>query len=85
MQTNRYPTTVYLSVPEMLRLVQRKGLSACIAGVADRIVREFLRWNEFDKSARVACPSDVGVIELTPRHKPRDGRWPSRSSATVAN
>jgi ornithine cyclodeaminase len=29
-------------------------------------VREFLRWNEFDKSARVACHSDVGVIELMP-------------------
>jgi len=66
MQPNRFPTTVYLSAPEMIRLVQRKGLSACIAGIADRISREFLRWNEFDKSARVACHSDVGVIELMP-------------------
>ncbi|MDB5731874.1 MAG: ornithine cyclodeaminase, partial [Variovorax sp.] len=66
MTTSRYPTTLYLSAPEMIRLVQRKGLSACIAGVAQRIEREFLRWNEFDKSARVACHSDVGVIELMP-------------------
>ena len=66
MQSNRYPTTVYLSVPEMVRLIHRKGLSACIAGVAARIEREFLRWKEFDKSARVACHSDVGVIELMP-------------------
>ena len=64
MLTNQYPTTLYLSAPEMIRLIQRKGLSACIAGVADRIEREFLRWKEFDKSARVACHSDVGVIEL---------------------
>ena len=66
MLTNQYPTTLYLSAPEMIRLIQRKGLSACIAGVADRIEREFLRWKEFDKSARVACHSDVGVIELMP-------------------
>ena len=66
MQTRRYPTTVYLSAPEMIRLVQRKGLCACIAGVADRIEREFLRWNAFDKVARVACHSDLGVIELMP-------------------
>jgi ornithine cyclodeaminase len=66
MLTSRYPTTVYLSAPEMIRLIRRKGVSACIAGVADRIEREFLRWNEFDKSARVACHSDVGVIELMP-------------------
>ena len=61
-----YPTTLYLSAPEMIRLVRRKGLSACIGGIAARIEREFLRWNDFDKSARVACHSDVGTIELMP-------------------
>jgi len=66
MTSSRYPTTLYLSAPEMIRLVQRKGLSACIAGIAARIEREFLRWNDFDKSARVAAYSDVGVIELMP-------------------
>ena len=66
MPANRYPTTVYLSAPEMVRLIRCKGISACIAGVAERIAREFLRWNAFDKSARVACHSDVGVIELMP-------------------
>ncbi len=66
MSNSVYPATVYLSAPEMVRLIQRKGVSACIAGVAERIEREFLRWNEFDKSARVACHSDVGVIELMP-------------------
>ena len=59
-------TTVYIGVPDMIRIVQRKGLSACIAGVAERIERDFLRWNHFDKSARVACHSDDGVIELMP-------------------
>jgi len=66
MPPHRHTTTVYLSAPDMIRLVRRKGLSACIAGVAERIEREFLRWNEFDKSARLACHSAVGVIELMP-------------------
>ena len=63
---HHHPATLYLSAPDMVRLVRRKGLSACIAGVAERIEREFLRWNEFDKSARLACHSAVGVIELMP-------------------
>jgi ornithine cyclodeaminase len=66
MQADSHPTTVYLSASDMVRLVRRKGLSACIAGVAQRIEREFLRWNDFDKSARLACHSEVGVIELMP-------------------
>ena len=66
MPAQRPLTTVYIGVPDMVRIVQRKGLSACIADVAGRIERDFLRWNHFDKSARVACHSDEGVIELMP-------------------
>ena len=66
MQTPTVPVTAYIGVPDMIRIVQRKGLSACIADVAGRIERDFLRWNHFDKSARVACHSDEGVIELMP-------------------
>jgi ornithine cyclodeaminase len=58
--------TLYLGAADMVRMVRRKGLSACIAGVADRIEREFRRWHAFDKSPRVACHSKVGVIELMP-------------------
>jgi ornithine cyclodeaminase len=60
------PSTVYLSADDVIRLVQRVGLPRCIAGVAERIERDFLRWAEFDKSARVACHSHDGVIELMP-------------------
>jgi ornithine cyclodeaminase len=59
-------STLYLSVEDLVSLVQRKGLSACIAGVAQRIEQEFLRWEAFDKSARLACHSNDGVIELMP-------------------
>ncbi|MEO7335654.1 MAG: ornithine cyclodeaminase [Caldimonas sp.] len=66
MSSTRHPSTLYLGAEHMVRLVQRKGLPACIAGIAARIERDFLRWNEFDKSARVACHSAGGVIELMP-------------------
>lgn len=60
------PRCVYLSADDVVRLVQRAGLSHCIAGMAERIERDFLRWPDFDKSARVACHSEDGVIELMP-------------------
>ena len=66
MRTHKHPTTTYISAADMIRLVQRKGLSACIAGIAERIAHDLLRWNEFDKSARVASHSRDGVIELMP-------------------
>ena len=66
MSRSSFPTTTYLSAGDVVRLVHTKGLGACIAGVAERIERDFLRWGEFDKSARVACHSDEGVIELMP-------------------
>jgi ornithine cyclodeaminase len=54
---SRLPPTVYLSADDVIRLVRHIGLPHCIAGVAERIERDFLRWSEFDKSARVACHS----------------------------
>jgi ornithine cyclodeaminase len=57
---------LYLSPDDVVRIVQRVGLSRCIAGVAERIERDFLRWSQFDKSARIACHSRDGVIELMP-------------------
>ena len=66
MTDSRHPATMYLGVHDVVRLVQRKGVPACIAGVAARIERDFLRWHEFDKSPRLACHSRDGVIELMP-------------------
>lgn len=59
-------STAYLSVQDMVLLVQKMGLPACIAGIAQRIEADFLRWPEFDKTARVAAHSADGVIELMP-------------------
>lgn len=43
----------------------------CIAEIAERIQQDFLRWPQFDKSARVACHSAQGVIELMPIADPQ--------------
>ena len=66
--TNNKPSvsTLYISAPEMAQLINTQGVQKCIAGIADNIRADFLRWNEFDKSARVANHSEDGVIELMP-------------------
>jgi len=62
----RHTGTLYLSAPEAAELVRRHGLESCIATVARHIREDFLRWNDFDKTARVAAHSRDGVIELMP-------------------
>ncbi|KRB27158.1 ornithine cyclodeaminase [Acidovorax sp. Root70] len=59
-------STLYLSAPDVIALVQRKGVEPCLRGIADYIQDDFLRWSAFDKSARVASHSRDGVIELMP-------------------
>ena len=66
MSNTRAPLTIFLGARHMIQLVQRKGLAACIAGVAKRIEADLLRWNEFDKAPRLASHSGRGVIELMP-------------------
>jgi ornithine cyclodeaminase len=58
--------TLFLSVAHVVELVRRVGLPPCIAGVAAQIEADYRRWNDFDKSARVAAHSAEGVIELMP-------------------
>jgi ornithine cyclodeaminase len=59
-------TTRHLGTDDVVEWVRQVGLGQCIAQVAARIERDFLRWSDFDKSARVACHSRDGVIELMP-------------------
>lgn len=58
--------TRFLSPGDVAELVSRRGLPTCLAEMADAIQQDFLRWPEFDKTARVAAHSAVGVIELMP-------------------
>ena len=62
----RDTATLYLSVSHVVQLVRQTGLSACLAGVAQRIEADYRRWPEFDKSPRLACHSSDGVVELMP-------------------
>jgi ornithine cyclodeaminase len=58
--------THFLSAEDAARLVARKGVAECLQGMAHCLVQDFLRWPEFDKTARVAAHSPDGVIELMP-------------------
>lgn len=58
--------TCFLDVPATYRLVADIGVPRFLTELADTIRADYLRWQEFDKSPRVACHSNVGVIELMP-------------------
>jgi len=66
MATPQHFSTLYLSAPDVIALVQRKGIESCLRGISDYIHADFLRWGAFDKSARVTSHSRDGVIELMP-------------------
>ena len=63
---NTHLPTVFLSTDDIAAVVHARGLGSVIAGVANCIEQDFLRWGDFDKSARVANHSKDGVIELMP-------------------
>lgn len=58
--------TRFVDVPTLCRLVDRVGLTEFMAGIAATMRSDFARWESFDKCARVASHSDIGVIELMP-------------------
>lgn len=58
--------TWFVDVPAMTRLVESVGLTSFIGELSAAIEDDFKRWPEFDKSARVASHSEIGVIELMP-------------------
>lgn len=58
--------TCFIDVPTMSELVDAIGVDTFLGELADTVQADFVRWPEFDKSARVANHSEVGVIELMP-------------------
>ncbi|SNT73966.1 ornithine cyclodeaminase [Paracoccus seriniphilus] len=56
----------FVSVENMMRLVHQIGLERILIDLTDAIEEDFLRWDCFDKTPRVASHSDIGVIELMP-------------------
>lgn len=56
----------FVSVENMMRLVHHVGVEQVLRDLAGFIEQDFLRWEMFDKTPRVASHSEVGVIELMP-------------------
>lgn len=56
----------YIGIERVKELIARTGPAPFIAGLASDIEADYRRWSEFDKSARHATHSPVGVIELMP-------------------
>jgi ornithine cyclodeaminase len=61
----------YIGVSDIQRIVQTTGTGEFIERLAREIEADYRRWSEFEKSARLASHSPVGVIELMPTS---DGR-----------
>ena len=61
----------YIGVSDIQRLVHSVGVGVFIERLADEIEADYRRWSQFEKSARLASHSQVGVIELMPTS---DGR-----------
>jgi ornithine cyclodeaminase len=61
----------YIGIGRVQELVSRLGTARFIDGLASELEADFRRWPDFDKSARHATHSSVGVIELMPTS---DGR-----------
>ena len=56
----------YIGTERLRQLVARKGLAPFIEALAGEIEADYLRWGEFEKTARHASHSPGGVIELMP-------------------
>ncbi len=56
----------FVSVSNMMKIINGMGVANAIAGIADYIEADFRRWESFDKTPRIAAHSHEGVIELMP-------------------
>ncbi|ANN66395.1 ornithine cyclodeaminase [Bordetella bronchialis] len=58
--------TRLVDVPGMAALLRQVGVAPFMRELAARIRADYLRWPAFEKSARLASHSPIGVIELMP-------------------
>jgi ornithine cyclodeaminase len=58
--------TRFVDVPAMADLITDIGLPTMMRQMADAVQEDFSRWPDFEKSARLASHTDIGVIELMP-------------------
>jgi len=63
---SRQAMVPFISVEAMMLIVHHLGLRRVLRDLAHEIEADFLRWERFDKTPRVASHSPGGVIELMP-------------------
>ena len=63
---SRLAIVPFVSVDSMMKLVHAIGIETFLTGLAAYVEEDFLRWEAFDKTPRVASHSHDGVIELMP-------------------
>lgn len=56
----------FVSVDNMMKIVTTIGPAEMMAQIGNYIEQDFVRWDEFDKTPRIASHSREGVIELMP-------------------
>lgn len=56
----------FVSVQHMMQLVVESGVERVLSDLAAYIEQDFRRWEQFDKTPRIASHSSAGVIELMP-------------------
>ncbi|MCC5872870.1 MAG: ornithine cyclodeaminase [Gammaproteobacteria bacterium] len=55
-----------IDVPTLQRFVAERGIEVVLSELTEAIEAAYVRWDDFDKSARHATHFDHGVIELMP-------------------
>ncbi|HET9642544.1 MAG TPA: ornithine cyclodeaminase [Burkholderiaceae bacterium] len=58
--------TRFIDVPALSTLVSEIGVEGFVEDLVEILREDFVRWHEFEKTARVASHSPLGVIELMP-------------------
>jgi ornithine cyclodeaminase len=58
--------TRFLNCRDIAAIVHKQGLEFCFTQLLQYLRADYLRWGAFDKSARIAKYSRLGVIELMP-------------------
>lgn len=64
--TNHPGHVDFLSTDAAATLVQRVGLTELLRGLVSALEQDFSRWQDFDKTARLAQHTPDGVMELMP-------------------
>lgn len=62
--------TTFVDIQCIRRIIKRKGLQQFIVGMEKTMRHDFTQWRTFDKCARVASHTELGVVELMPIASP---------------